>query len=125
MERGPDGDRATDPTTDDAGVDPRPRRAIVCDACEREITDERARTEMSGAHRHTFVNPHGIVFEIGVFSEARGVAGVGDRSEFFSWFPGYAWRTVVCRGCGVHLGWSFGEGDFFGLILDRLRAEDS
>ena len=107
----------------EAGV--RPRRSLRCAACDHEITEERERSEMSGNHRHTFVNPHGHVFEIGVFAAAPGVRGVGDASAFFSWFPGYAWRVVVCGGCGVHLGWSFGDGPhFFGLILDRLAASE-
>ena len=108
------------------GDDLRSRRSLRCVACGHAVTDEGARDEMSGEHRHTFVNPHGHVFEIGVFSTAPGARGVGDPSAFFSWFPGYAWRVVVCGGCAAHLGWGFGEGPhFFGLILDRLvESED-
>lgn len=76
---------------------------------------------MNGAHRHTLCNPHGLVFEIGCFTEAPGCATVGGASEFFSWFPGYAWRIAVCRGCTAHLGWAYGSGPaFWGLISDRL-----
>ena len=96
-------------------------RSLCCAACGSSITTERARIEVSGSHRHTFVNPHGFVFEIGCFGEAPGCAGLGPAEAFFSWFPGYAWRVVVCRGCGVHLGWSYGDPvDFWGLVLDRL-----
>lgn len=102
------------------------RRALVCAACGHVIAPADARTEVGGAHRHTFVNPQGHVFEIGCFAQAPGCASLGDASEFFSWFPGYAWRVGICRGCGVHLGWSFAvppgpAPDFHGLILERLR----
>jgi hypothetical protein len=91
---------------------------LRCRACEAEITREDERIEMSGAHAHTFVNPHGHVFEIGCFARAPGCAVLGPGSAFFSWFPGYAWRIAVCSQCRTHLGWSF--GDFWGLILPRL-----
>ncbi len=96
-----------------------------CARCAQVITHEHARIEVSGEHRHTFVNPHGLVFEIGCFDRAPGCAGVGPAEAFFSWFPGYAWRVVICRGCQAHLGWSYGERpDFVGLILDRLCEGD-
>ena len=99
----------------------RERKVLRCRACEAVIASEDDRIEMSGAHAHTFVNPHGHVFEVGCFARAPGCAPVGPASAFFSWFPGYAWRTVVCAQCRTHLGWSFGESPhFFGLILPRL-----
>jgi hypothetical protein len=99
----------------------RPRPVLRCRACEAEITTDDERIEMSGAHAHTFVNPHGHVFEVGCFARAPGCTAVGPASAFFSWFPGYAWRVVVCGSCRAHLGWSFGETpDFFGLVLTRL-----
>lgn len=100
-------------------------RGLDCAACGLRITTESARFEMSGAHQHTFVNPHGHVFQIGCFRHAPGCAPHGAASNFFSWFPGYAWRVVVCSACKVHLGWSFGvPADFWGLILDRLADGD-
>ena len=99
----------------------RERNVLRCRACDAEIADEDDRIEMSGAHAHTFVNPHGHVFEVGCFARAPGCAPLGPASAFFSWFPGYAWRVVVCAQCRTHLGWSFGEApDFFGLVLPRL-----
>jgi hypothetical protein len=52
---------------------------------------------------------------------------VGEPSEYYPWFPGYAWQIAVCRGCRAHLGWLFrAEGDvFFGLILNRLARDAS
>jgi hypothetical protein len=85
------------------------------------VVEAVASTEVSGSHRHTFCNPAGLVFEVGCFAEAPGCVAIGEASEFFSWFPGYAWRVGICRGCTAHLGWSYGEGpDFWGLVLDRL-----
>lgn len=101
------------------------RRRLRCRACGLPITSDRARVEIAGAHAHTFVNPAGLVFEIGCFRTAPGCVGVGPAEAFFSWFPGYAWRVQLCRGCGAHLGWSYGaRPDFYGLVLDRLADGD-
>lgn len=71
------------------------------------------------------VNPSGIEFRFGCFDDAPGCGGWGESSTFFTWFSGYAWQIVLCRGCAIHLGWVFrSEGDvFYGLLLDRLREE--
>lgn len=102
--------------------------SIKCSACRSKVTEASARAEIDGRHRHTFFNPHGLVFDIGCFSRAAGCAPVSPPTTEFTWFPGYAWRIVVCRSCGVHLGWSYhsesGGGTFFGLILDLLVEED-
>ncbi|HNS99887.1 MAG TPA: cereblon family protein [Polyangiaceae bacterium] len=81
------------------------------------------RIEVAGAHRHTFANPHGLVFQIGCFSEATGCRGTGPASDDFTWFSGYEWQVGVCARCGIHLGWRFisHRTSFFGLIVDRLR----
>ncbi|MCH9686457.1 MAG: hypothetical protein K0V04_33800 [Deltaproteobacteria bacterium] len=97
---------------------------LRCRACGEAITESDARTEIAGSHAHTFVNPAGLVFEIGCFARAPGCVGVGEPQPFFSWFPGYAWRVAACGGCRAHLGWSYGDGpQFHGLILDRLVTE--
>ena len=95
-------------------------RALLCSSCGRPITTPKARIEVSGAHAHTFCNPHGLVYQVGVFDDAPGAGATGPDEHFFSWFPGYAWRVAHCRGCMVHVGWCYGDGDFWGLILDRL-----
>ena len=70
------------------------------------------------------MNPGGVEYVIAGFREAAGCAAEGERSDYWSWFAGFAWQAAVCRGCGAHLGWSFtGESDaFYGLILERLSA---
>ena len=95
---------------------------LVCRSCGLAITREDKRIMTAGAHRHTFFNPAGIVYELGCFSEAGGCVLVGPRSPEFSWFAGCLWQVALCRGCGKHLGWHFlGDGhSFFGLILAEL-----
>ena len=101
--------------------DERVEKVLRCRSCEAEIARDDDRIEMAGAHAHTFVNPHGHVFEIGCFARAPGCVSIGPPSAFFSWFPGYEWRMAVCGNCRAHLGWCFGETpDFFGLVLPRL-----
>ena len=99
-------------------------RALLCARCRNAITDLDAKIEMSGAHEHVFCNPHGHVFRIGCFAEAPGAASSGAAEAFFSWFPGYDWRVAVCRRCLAHLGWSFGNEAFWGLVLDALVIGD-
>lgn len=100
-----------------------PEPVIVCRVCGFAICHPDDAITVGGAHRHTFANPHGIVFEIGCFRSAPGCTGVGAASDDFTWFAGHRWRIAVCAGCHEHLGWRFEGtgGSFFGLILDRLE----
>jgi hypothetical protein len=87
------------------------------------VTRVQERIAVNGAHRHTFANPHGIVFEIGCFKRASGCAAVGPASDEFTWFAGYRWRVGLCAACLTHLGWVFtaaGGDGFHGLICERL-----
>jgi hypothetical protein len=98
-------------------------RLVLCRECLFPITREEDQSEMAGARQHTFANPAGIVFTIGCFQTAEGCAPVGPASDEFTWFPGFAWRVGVCRGCLAHLGWHFvapSGAAFWGLILDHL-----
>ncbi|MEW5908591.1 MAG: cereblon family protein [Thermodesulfobacteriota bacterium] len=102
---------------------PEPRDAILCRVCRRIITYPEEQIEVSGAHQHTFANPHGIVFEIGCFKSAKGCAHFGLSTPEFSWFKGFQWKLSACLFCMTHLGWFYTgpEGtSFYGLILDRL-----
>jgi len=97
--------------------------ALRCTVCDHRITDAGYRTERSGAHEHTFVNPHGIAHHIGCFVAAPGCAYRGAPEQAFSWFPGWSWQIAICGRCHTHLGWIFrcaGE-QFHGLILAALR----
>lgn len=96
---------------------------ILCRQCRQGVTDTGQRVTIQGGHRHTFANPHGIVFEIGCFREVRNCGVLGAPTGEFSWFSGYRWQIVICGTCLAHLGWLFtadASGHFFGLILDRL-----
>ncbi len=103
------------------------RSPLICSACGERITSVRERVEMNGNHAHTFTNPHGFTFDIGCFRSAPGCKPLGEATEAWTWFHGYAWRVAVCGGCGSHLGWGYeptpadpDSRGFFGLILDRL-----
>jgi hypothetical protein len=114
-------DRAKGETQGESKPVRRDDPVLRCRACGRPVARHEDRIEVSGAHAHTFVNPAGIIFDVGCFDRAAGCVPVGAPSAFFSWFPGYAWRAAVCVGCLVHLGWSYGERpDFWGLILTKL-----
>jgi len=104
---------------------PEEEEYILCRQCHRAITKPADRIAMQGSHRHTFANPHGIVFEIGCFRSVKGCGYAGVASDDFSWFAGYSWRVCFCSTCLTHLGWMFslkGGDSFHGLILDRLIA---
>ena len=96
---------------------------IRCRQCRNILASLDDRITVEGAHRHTFANPHGIVFEIGCFKAVKGCGHMGAPSDEFSWFSGYNWRVAVCFRCLTHLGWRFtasGKESFHGLIIDRL-----
>ncbi len=99
-------------------------KRLFCAACRHPVTHQDERIAVQGGHEHRFTNPHGITYHIGCFGEAAGCAAVGEATVEYSWFPGYAWRIVVCENCHAHLGWRFqAEGEYFhGLIVDRLTS---
>ena len=87
------------------------------------------RFPLDGRWDAAFANPHGFWYRIGFFAAAAGSHGVGVPTTEFSWFPGYAWRIVLCRSCHSHLGWSFlppaggATKAFLGLVLNALVEE--
>jgi hypothetical protein len=103
------------------------QRPLLCRQCRLEITSRDLAIEVDGRHQHTFFNPAGILFEIGCFGDAPGCAVFGEATTYFAWFPGYAWRFALCRGCKEHLGWTFESSQsmgFYGLILNKLVEGD-
>jgi hypothetical protein len=102
---------------------PEEEEYIICRQCHQPITRSEERISIQGSHRHTFANPHGIVFDIGCFRNVISCGYAGEATDEFSWFAGYRWRVCFCAMCLTHLGWIFSSkgGDIFhGLILDRL-----
>ena len=96
---------------------------IICAECSQGITGDSERFEVNGAHEHTFINPSGIIFQIGCFARVFETKISGSATEQWCWFKGYSWRIVSCASCSTHLGWVYmahGEIRFFGLILNRL-----
>ncbi len=112
-----------DPETTDEIRTSFPKKAFLCAACRTRITWQQASISINGSHKHVFVNPAGLVFEVGCFSMAENLSGLGGVTSEFTWFPGYSWQTVICSNCLSQIGWCYysKEGSmFFGLILDRL-----
>lgn len=99
------------------------RRIIFCRTCRNAITLPEHRIAVSGKFRHTFFNPHGVLFEIGCFSAADGCRLYGSETSEFTWFANFGWRIALCARCATHMGWRFRSADstFCGLILDRLQ----
>jgi hypothetical protein len=95
---------------------------IRCRQCLTGVARPQDAIHIHGAHEHTFANPHGIVYTIACFAEARGCGTVGHASPEFTWFAGFEWRVGVCAHCLTHLGWRFGgtSTSFWALILDHL-----
>lgn len=98
---------------------------LLCRRCRHPITTPVHRIHKQGRHEHVFFNPHGLVFEIGCFSQAPGCAVLGRPTLEFTWFSGFAWRITICRGCQQHLGWRYEQGEeiFFGLLTAQLILE--
>ena len=118
----PDGsERRRAPRTRGAGGDRAEGRAYWCGACNTRVAGEDDAIAVAGAHRHRFVNPAGVEFEIGCFRRA-GCRAEGEPTGEHTWFAGFAWSYALCASCRAHLGWIYeGEGPrFFGLILTRL-----
>ena len=103
------------------GIDEQ-KKHILCRTCGNFITSDADSITVNGSHDHTFVNPVGLKFHIGCFSNAGGCHIMGVPTAEYTWFPGFTWSYVVCSGCLTHLGWLYqsGGGGFFGLILDQL-----
>ena len=99
-------------------------KTIRCAACAAHVSDASAIfSPTGGPSRRLFANPSGQVFEILTLRWAHGHA-VGERTLEFTWFPGFAWRGLLCAGCARHLGWRFdsttGGEDFCGLITSTI-----
>jgi len=63
---------------------------LYCFICGQIITQTGQRIPIEGTHKHSFTNPGEYVFEIGCLREAPGCEQVGDFTDFYAWFDGYA-----------------------------------
>lgn len=103
--------------------DPDCEEYVLCRQCRHILTTPAERINVQGAHRHTFINPQGFVYEIGCFRTVTGCGYAGPATKEWSWFVGYRWRIAVCNRCLGHLGWIYlsnGNSVFYGLILSRI-----
>jgi hypothetical protein len=96
--------------------------ALYCAECHAPITSRCHRIAVNEQYEHFFANPAGYIYHIGCFREARGCMIAGEETDYFTWFPGYAWRYALCGQCINLLGWAFRSQDslFFGLIVEKL-----
>ncbi len=95
---------------------------IFCAVCKNKIANIKDKIEVDSKHYHTFLNPHGIFYNIRCFKKAAGCLPYGEPIEEYTWFPGYSWQIVLCSNCKIHNGWKYdsGKSTFFGLIDNRL-----
>jgi hypothetical protein len=115
------GEQASPDALEDVETIDEDERVIRCASCGARITHERERITMNGAHEHEFMNPSALRFVVQCFASAPGCASEGERSDVWSWFPGFAWQIAICRRCSTHLGWSFhGARTFHALVKERL-----
>ena len=83
---------------------------LLCRECDRPIASMHNCVTMTEREQDTvFVNPGGASHGLTCVSavEQKRLLYVGQPSTQFSWFPGFAWTIMVCRHCGVHMGWRF------------------
>ena len=95
---------------------------ILCENCGNIITGPEQIITVNDHHRHTFLNPEGLVFQVGCFSHADGCLIDDQPALENTWFTGFTWSISICSNCMVHIGWFYQKDDthFFSLILDRL-----
>lgn len=99
-------------------------RVYHCAVCATLVTRSRWEIAVDGAHERALFNRAGRLFRVVCFQEAPGAAAIGEPSDDFTWFRGFAWRIALCRTCRAHLGWRFDDTaptrGFFGLIKSAL-----
>lgn len=98
----PDVDLSDDPARADLE-----RRRIRCRVCETEVSSEDHVFVVDQDTVGVFVNQHGFAHEVVTVRSAWNVVTSGAATTEFTWFPGYAWRHLLCASCGHHLGWTY------------------
>ena len=98
----------------------------LCKFCKTKITSAKHKIKINGKFKHVCANPHGLIFELGCFSDGKNFIPTGEPTKDFTWFSGYAWQVIVCATCLSHLGWLYTalNSSFLGLILTNLIEEN-
>lgn len=99
---------------------------IVCSICSNHITHKSEKIKINQEANHTFVNPHGFVYNIECYKKAPGCMAIGKATNEFTWFKGYSWQIIICSKCHTHLGWKYESGGdgFYGLIKDLIIEKE-
>uniref|UniRef100_A0A0B6Z8Q2 Protein cereblon n=1 Tax=Arion vulgaris TaxID=1028688 RepID=A0A0B6Z8Q2_9EUPU len=103
---------------------------LCCDSCQEEIANKKHVFSMSReGPLGAYVNPGGHVHEMFTVLSVKNLENVGFASTEHSWFPGYAWTIVQCRGCNSHMGWMFtvakmnlSPKKFWGLCRSSIKT---
>ena len=97
-------------------------RLMLCANCGNAITTSGSIVAVDDKHIQKFLNPDGIMFEIGCFSSADGCSILEESTTETTWFEGFSWSGCLCSNCFSHLGWFYESEDdaFFGLIIDSI-----
>jgi hypothetical protein len=111
-------------SSDDNGTS----RRYYCAHCRAFITESGALLAVNHATEHTYVNPAGVRCHFMTFDRCDNVLVHHELYLEHSWFRGYGWRFLVCRGCYHHLGWKYDAVDdsvdpagFFGVLVRSVR----
>ncbi|KAL5516592.1 hypothetical protein EMCRGX_G001974 [Ephydatia muelleri] len=83
-------------------------KLLCCADCGEEIAKKEHIFSMSvDGPLASYVNPGGYVHDTLTVLEATSVERMGLPSTENSWFPGYQWTILNCKGCLTHKGWCF------------------
>ena len=101
--------------------------AFQCAACGEFIAHSAGLILLNGKMRHVFVNPAGLKCDFQTFDNCPGAIALGEATEEYTWFPGYAWTAAFCASCLLHLGWLYKGVScngrppaFWGILVERV-----
>ena len=110
-----------------AGIGGNGSKVYRCSACNSVISGPDRLVAVSGAKRHWFTNPVGVLCDFFTFLSCPGAVAFGEPTEEHSWFPGYSWSFALCQGCGNHLGWHYKAAsgweevpEFWGILVHQV-----
>ena len=102
-------------------VEKKEDKKLYCINCKQHITNIEQAISINGTCRHIFTNPAGFVYTVNCYETATACVAIGERTEEYTWFPGYQWQIVLCQFCQLQLGWLFSNStQFYAFIEDRL-----